>query len=146
MNILHNLKYKEINVLIGSLILPSLLFPVKYSSLMLIIASVATLYNVIYRNKKKIVFKKLLLPFCVYYLSIIFSFIIDLFYNQFSIIYLVRNLSLLIIPLLIFSSNFSKKQILKLFELTSVLITITGVFFLLLWLLDIINTLINKNF
>ncbi len=111
---------------------------------MLIIASVATLYNVIYRNKKKIVFKKLLLPFCVYYLSIIFSFIIDLFYNQFSIIYLVRNLSLLIIPLFIFSSNFSKKQILKLFELTSVLITITGVFFLLLWLFGY-NKHINKQ-
>ena len=100
---------------------------------MLIIASVATLYNVIYRNKKKIVFKKLLLPFCVYYLSIIFCFIIDLFNNQFSITYLARNLSLLIIPLFIFSSNFSKKQILKLFELTSILITIIGVIFLLIW-------------
>lgn len=133
MSILHNLKSKEINVLIGSLVLPSLLFPVKYSSLILIIASLATLCNIIYRNKKKIVFKKPLLPFCVYYLSIIFCFIIDLFNNQLSITYLARNLSLLIIPLFIFSSNFSKKEVLKLIESTSIVITIVGVVFLIIW-------------
>lgn len=133
MSILNNLKFKYINIIVGSLILPSLLFPIKYSSLILIIASLATLNNLFFRNKKKILFKKLLLPFCVYYLSIILCFIVDLFYGQFSVSYLARNLSFLIIPLFVFSSNFSKKQILKLFELTSVVITIIGVIFILIW-------------
>lgn len=134
MNILNNIKSKSINIIIGSLILPSLLLPIKYSSLMLIITSIASLYNVIYRFKNKIVFKSLLLPFCIYYFSIIFCFIVDLNNEQFSTSYLARNLSLFIIPLFIFSSNFSKIQILKLLKSASILITITGIIFLIIWL------------
>lgn len=134
MNILNNIKSKSINIIIGSLILPSLLLPIKYSSLMLIIISIATLYNLIYRFEKKTALKSLMLPFCIYYLSIILCFIVDLSYNQFSTSYLARNLSLFIIPLFIFSSNFSKKQILKLLNSTAFLITFTGVIFLIIWL------------
>ena len=133
MNIQNNIKSISINRVIGSLILPSLLLPIKYSSFMLIILSIATLYNIIYKFDKKIVYKSLMLPFYIYYISIILCFFVDLSNGQFSTSYLARNLSFFIIPLFIFSSNFSKKQILKLLESTAILITITGIIFLIIW-------------
>ena len=128
-----NINSNNINLIVGSLILPSLLLPIRYSSLILIIASVASLYNLVYKRKKERLFSYLFFPFLIYYLSIIISFIIDIYNNQFEGKFLFRNLSVLIIPLFIFTSNFSKIQILNILKKTSILITFVGLFFLISW-------------
>ena len=128
-----NINSNTLNLIIGSLILPSLLLPVRYSSLMLIIASIASIYNLISKRKKEKLSRYLFFPFIIYFLSIIISFIIDVFHNQFDGEFIFRNLSVLIIPLFIFTSNFSKTQILDILKKTSIFITLVGVFFLVLW-------------
>jgi hypothetical protein len=114
--------------------LPSLLLPIRYSSLMLIIASVASIYNLINNRKKESLFGFSFLPFLIYFLSIITAFIIDLYHNKFDVEFLSRNLSVLIIPFFIFSSNFSKTQILNILKKTSIVITLIGLIFLILWI------------
>jgi hypothetical protein len=123
----------NINLIVGSLILPSLLLPIIYSSLILIIASIASLYNFVHKTKKKRLFSYLIFPFVIYYISIIISFIIDIYNNQLDGQFILRNLSVLIIPLFIFSSNFSKIQILNILKKTSILITFIGLIFLISW-------------
>jgi hypothetical protein len=128
-----NIKSNNVNLIIGSLILPSLLLPIRYSSLILIIASIASLYNLVYKRKKERLFIYLFIPFIIYYVSIIISFIIDTYNSQFDGEFIFRNLSVLIIPLFIFTSNFSKTQILDILKKTSILITFVGLFFLISW-------------
>jgi amino acid permease len=100
---------------------------------MLIIATIASIYNLISKRKKEKLSRYLFFPFIIYFLSIIISFIIDVFHNQFDGEFIFRNLSVLIIPLFIFTSNFSKTQILDILKKTSIFITLVGVFFLVLW-------------
>lgn len=128
-----NINSNNINLIVGSLILPSLLLPIRYSSLILIIASIASLYNLVYKTKKERLFSYLFFPFIMYYISIIISFIIDIYNNQFVGEFMFRNLSVLIIPLFIFTSNFSKIQILNILKKTSILITFVGLFILISW-------------
>ena len=71
-----NINSNTLNLIIGSLILPSLLLPVRYSSLMLIIASIASIYNLISKRKKEKLSRYLFFPFIIYFLSIIISFIL----------------------------------------------------------------------
>ena len=75
-----------------------------------------------------------MIPFVVYFFSIIVSFLIDLSKNIIEFEFLMRNLTILIIPLFIFTSNFSKFQILKILKHTSIFITIIGCLFLFVWL------------
>ena len=128
-----NINSNNINLIVGSLILPSLLLPIRYSSLILIIASIASLYNLVYKRKKERLFSYLFFPFIIYYISIIISLVIDIYNNQLNGEFIFRNLSVLIIPLFIFSSNFSKIQILNILKNTSILITFIGSFFLVSW-------------
>ena len=128
-----NINANNINLIVGSLILPSLLLPIRYSSLILIIASIASLYNLVYKRKKERLFSYLFFPFIMYYISIIISFIIDIYHNQSDGEFMFSNLSVLIIPLFIFTSNFSKIQILNILKKTSILITFVGLFFLISW-------------
>jgi O-antigen ligase len=100
---------------------------------MLIIATIASIYNLISKRKKEKLSRYLFFPFIIYFLSIIISFIIDVFHNQFDGEFIFRNLSVLIIPLFIFTSNFSKTQTLDILKKTSIFITLVGVFFLVLW-------------
>lgn len=74
-----------------------------------------------------------MIPFLVYFVSIIGSFIIDLSHNIIEFEFLMRNLTILIIPLFVFTSNFSKIQILKIIKITSLLITMIGFIFLMIW-------------
>ena len=128
-----NINSNNINLIVGSLILPSLLLPIRYSSLILIIASIASLYNLVYKRKKERLFSYLFFPFIIYYISIIISLVIDIYNNQLNGEFIFRNLIVLIIPLFIFSSNFSKIQILNILKNTSILITFIGSFFLVSW-------------
>ena len=121
-----NINSNNINLIVGSLILPSLLLPIRYSSLILIIASIASLYNLVYKRKKERLFSYLFFPFIIYYISIIISLVIDIYNNQLNGEFIFRNLIVLIIPLFIFSSNFSKIQILNILKNTSILITFIG--------------------
>ena len=123
----------NINVIIGSVILPSLLLPVRFSSLILIITSIASINNLISKRNEVKLLKYLYFPFVLYFLSVLISFFIDLLNNQFEVEFILRNLSILIIPLFIFTSNFSKIQLFRLFKKTSLLITLIGVFFIFLW-------------
>jgi hypothetical protein len=100
---------------------------------MLIIVSLASINNLIFKEGKNFLFNFLWIPFLIYYFSIIISFVIDLCYNKFELGFLLRNLSVLIIPLFIFTSNFSKKQILNIFKNTSIIITFIGMLFFVLW-------------
>lgn len=100
---------------------------------MLIIVSLASIYNLISNRKKKRLFNYLFFPFLIYFLSIIATFIIDVFNDQIDGEYVSRNLSVLIIPLFVFTSNFSKTQILVILKKTSILITFVGVVFTILW-------------
>jgi hypothetical protein len=52
---------------------------------MLIIASVASIYNLINNRKKESLFGFSFLPFLIYFLSIITAFIIDLYHNKFDV-------------------------------------------------------------
>lgn len=78
--------------------------------------------------------KYLMIPFVVYFFSIIVSFLIDVSKNIVEFEFLMRNLTILIIPLFIFTSNFSKSQILRILKHTSIFITIIGCLFLFLWI------------
>ena len=113
--------------------MPSLLLPIKYSSLILIIASLASVYNIFSNKKTERSFNYLWIPFLIYFLSIIITFFIDFFNGQIVGEFISRNVSVLIIPLFIFTSNFSKTQILKILKKTSILITLVGVIFLVFW-------------
>lgn len=127
-------KSNKINLILGSLILPSLLFPIWYSSFILIILSLATFYNFFIKRKKESLRINLFFPFIIYYTSIILSFIIDLHHNQFNLEFMSRNLIFLVIPMFVYTSNFSKPQILNILENTSILTTIIGLFFIVFWI------------
>lgn len=117
------------------MILPSLLLPVRYSSLVIIIATLASIYNLIYKKNKKLLLNYLFIPFLIYFASIIITFIIDLYNNQLDTTFLSRNLSLLLVPLFVFTSNFTKKQIINILKTTSVIISLIGISFLFLWVI-----------
>ena len=85
------------------------------------------------KRKKESLFSYLFFPFLIYFLSIIIAFFIDIFNSQFDTEFLFRNLSVLIIPLFVFTSNFSKIEILNIIKKTSILITFVGLVFLILW-------------
>jgi hypothetical protein len=128
-----NINGNNINSIIAILILPSLVLPIKYSSLILIIASIASIYNLRTKSNKKLLICYLLSPFILYFFSVLISFFIDIYINLFDLDFVLRNLIILIIPLFIFTSNFSKPQILNILKKTSVLITIIGLFLILSW-------------
>ena len=101
---------------------------------MLIIASIASIYNLISKRKEESLFSFSFFLFSLYFLSIIITFIIDIYNNKFDVEFLFRNLSVLIIPLFIFTSNFSKIHILNILKKTSILITFVGLIFLIYWI------------
>lgn len=123
----------RLNLIIAGLILPSLLLPIKYSSLILIIIGISSIYNVIYKKGKSSLSLYLLSPFLLYYFSIFISFTIDIFNHKFDATYLIRNISVILIPIFIYTSNFSKKQISKIIKISSLIITFIGFYFLVIW-------------
>jgi hypothetical protein len=124
-----NTKSSKVNLAISCLVMPSLLLPIKYSSILLLIICVALILN-----KRKSKFSKFLLyPFIGYFVSIIISFFIDLTNGVSDFDFLLRNIIILIIPVFVFTSNFSKLQIIKLLRYSSGLISILGLFFLFFW-------------
>jgi hypothetical protein len=100
---------------------------------MLIVASCASICNIVSKRKKERLFNFLFIPFLIYFLSIIAIFIVDVFNNQIDGEYILRNLSVLIIPLFVFTSNFSKIQIVAILKKTSIFITFVGAVFFILW-------------
>ena len=113
--------------------LPSLLLPIKYSSIVLVVLFLALLYNI--RNKhydlKSI--KILILPFVLYYFSVIICFFIDVFYGIIDFNFLLRNLVVLIVPLFVFTSDFNRGDINKILKKSSVIISILGLVLILIW-------------
>lgn len=100
---------------------------------MLIIASLASVYNIYSYKKIGLLFNNLWIPFLTYFLSVIITFFIDVFNGKIVGEYISRNLPVLIIPLFFITANFSKTQILNILTKTSILITFVGVIFLILW-------------
>lgn len=128
------IRFTSFKLIFASLILPSLLLPVRFSSLMLIVATLVIFLNFFSKKKDEIFFNKyLMIPFLIYFLSVVVSFLIDLSKNIVEFEFLMRNLTILIIPLFIFTSNFSKSEILKILKKTSIFITIIGCLFLFVW-------------
>jgi hypothetical protein len=129
---------QKYNFIIACLILPSLLFNIRYSSLLLILSSLGICLN-FYQilNKKSIPNKSsfiLYLPFIIYFLSVIVTCIIDAKngFNNYNFLFL--NLSFLIIPLFVFTSNFDKVKIFKIIKKSSILISLIGFVFILQWI------------
>lgn len=123
----------NINLYLASALLPSLLLPIRFSSLFLILASLFSIYNFFSKKIKSSIKIKLLFPFLIYFLSAAFSFFLDIFFNKFSTEFLLRNVTIIIIPLFIFSSNFSKKQIKRILINSSILISFVGFCFSVIW-------------
>lgn len=93
-----------------------------------------SVYNVIFKREKDGFLGCLFVPFLVYFLSIIVAFIVDVSKGQIDGEFVLRNISLLIIPLFVFSSSFSKVQILTIMKKTSLVITSFGLVFVLIWI------------
>lgn len=134
MKLFLNINNKNINSIIAILILPSLVLPIKYSSLILLIASVASIYNLRTKSNEKRLICCLLSPFILYFFSVLISFFIDISINLFDFDFVLRSSIILIIPLFIFTSNFSNSQILNILKKTSILITIIGLFLIVSWI------------
>ena len=134
MKLFLNINGNNINSIIAILILPSLVLPIKYSSLILIIASIVSIYNLRTKSNKKLFICYLLSPFMLYFFSVLLTFFIDIHVNLLDLDFVFRNLIILIIPLFIFTANFSKPQILNILKKTSILITIIGLFLIGSWI------------
>ena len=130
---INKITFQQLKVFIASLILPSLIFPVKYSSLIIILSAVITIINLFV---KKAIFNKrksIIYLFIGYFITILISFFVDLFNGVLNFDFLARNITILIMPLFIFTSSFSLKESYKVLKLNTFIISFLGVFIVLSW-------------
>ncbi|WP_207902805.1 O-antigen ligase family protein [Mariniflexile fucanivorans] len=113
--------------------IPSLLLPIKYSSILLVILFLIVIYKLITKQREINFPKILLLPFIIYYISIIISFLIDVYFGIINFDFLLRNLVIIIVPLFVFTSNLNEIGIKKMLNISSIIISSLGVVFILLW-------------
>ncbi|PIV94772.1 MAG: hypothetical protein COW44_02515 [Flavobacteriaceae bacterium CG17_big_fil_post_rev_8_21_14_2_50_33_15] len=113
--------------------MPIVLLPIKFSSIFLLILSLITILNVALLKNKKTISKSLIYPFIAFYASIFISFIIDFYFGFFQLDFLLRNIIVLIIPLYIFTSNFTRNQIYKILKGSSVIVSIIGLIIIVNW-------------
>lgn len=126
------------NYFLACIVLPSLLFPIPISSLLILTLVILIILNY---QKFKVDTLKVAFPFILYYLSILFIFFVDLSYSFENYDFLIRNLIVIIIPLFFFLADFSNREIKKIFYYNSILISIIGVFFIFIWLKGYFNEL-----
>lgn len=122
--------------------------PVKFSSLLLILSGIGILLNLLFiknsfRNRLKSYFL-FISPFLLYYVSIIYSFLVDLYEGFTDFEFIQRNVSILIIPSFIFFSDFSKVTIIKILKKSAVIISFIGFYFLISWIFGYV-TYNNQN-
>lgn len=128
--------FKLNNVFIASLLIPSLLLPINFSSILLVVMSLSIILSCINSFKKKRDHKRLfvfLLPFFIFYFSIVISFFVDAFNGVYEFDFLLRNLIIIIVPVFVFSSNFTSNQIFKILKDSSITVTTLGFLLVCLW-------------
>ena len=145
--IINFLKHKNtFFVFIASLLMPSLLLPIKYSSILLVIIFVIIIYKLIVNRGSIKIPKYVLLPFICYYISIIISFFIDVNYGIINFDFLLRNISIIIVPLFVFTSNFDKNEINKILKFSSIIISLFGIVMIIIWCLGYNNYFKQQEF
>ncbi|MBD0831206.1 O-antigen ligase family protein [Aestuariibaculum sediminum] len=132
--------------LLAGLILPSLLLPIKYSSIVLILLVLITFFNLKKKNYIRGTLKTLMIPFILYYISIVICFIVDIDYGILNFDFLLRNLVVLIVPFYVFTSNFSRQEINTILKTSTFLISIFGLILILFWSFGYLNYFNKQEF
>mgnify|MGYP005843810465 CR=1 FL=1 len=145
-----NSKLNYLSFYVASLTLPSLLLPIDYSSIIVILMLLIVLLR--FYNKEINLFqnyKRFVWPFLVYFLSIFISFLVDLHYGYLNFEIFLKNIAVIIIPVFIISSNFNFKKLLIILKTSSIILSLMGLFIVFLWVYGYFsnisqNDLINK--
>lgn len=126
--------FKGLSFYLASATIPSILLPIDYSSVIIILMVMIVLIRFYKKelnlsNKNK----KFLLPFLIYFLAIFISFVLDLYYGYLNFEIFLKNIAVIIIPIFIFSSNFALKTMLKILKTSFIIVSVMGLLMIVIW-------------
>jgi hypothetical protein len=126
--------FKGLSFYLASATIPSILLPIDYSSVIIILMVMIVLIRFFKKelnlsNKNK----KFLLPFLIYFLAIFISFVLDLYYGYLNFEIFLKNIAVIIIPIFIFSSNFALKTMLKILKTSFIIVSVMGLLMIVIW-------------
>lgn len=129
-----NFNFKGLSFYLASATIPSILLPIDYSSVIIILMVMIVLIRFYKKelnlsNKNK----KFLLPFLIYFLAIFISFVLDLYYGYLNFEIFLKNIAVIIIPIFIFSSNFALKTMLKILKTSFIIVSVMGLLMIVIW-------------